>query len=277
MEKYLSKINNFIKNNSLFKYKIEYKNKKNLSLNTINNLLKDSYKNIKLFDINNIDSYPEHLRPFPQFKYDNKNKIGLIKFYHFIFTNDIYSLRDADKIKLSVLNKLKIWTEKDLNNLIIDLTECYGNYYKPIIESLTQIIGDITLFAIVKNKESFISPVWINLKNGKVQDFPEVFRGSKLLFNKYIIILVSNSTSYVGEIVAGVFKSKNNVKIIGQETNGNLYINSTFLIDNNIYLSVPSHFIQTTDLKVHKQGKIIPDIKTNNFKESLKKAYSLCL
>ena len=280
MEQYLFKINQLIKTNGIPKYKINLKSKKqNLKLHEINNLLKKYHKNTKLFYFNEKDSNPIDLRPMPKFKFDNDKNIGFIKFYHFICTNDIYSQKDAERLKLMVSNKLNLWLEKSFNRLIIDLSECYGNLFNPIIESLSIILGNLSLFAFVKNKSNFNSPVWINIKNRKILEYPEVFRGSKIKFKGKISVLVSNKTSSSAEIVASIFQGKENVKVIGQETNGKLFYTETFLMDSSdkLYLSLPSKLIQNSDLRVLCDEKIIPDIKTKNYLDSLKHAYNFLL
>lgn len=281
MEKYLPQINNLIKTCGISKYKNKLKpNKKNMNLLEINKLISNYHPNSKLIYLHNKNIVKEP-RPNPILKYDNKKNIGYIKFFHFKGDNNIYTERDAKKIINLVKNKIDIWLEKKINKLIIDLTDYTGDYYKPFIESISTLLGNITLFAFVKNKQNFASPVWINLKNNKILDFPEVYRGSKIAFDGKIAILVSNNTCGEGEIFTSLFLGKSNdkIKIIGQNTSGKLNINNTFLIDKEeqLYLSLTTLVIQDTDLKVHWDEKIIPDIETLNFKESIKKAYQWLL
>jgi len=80
-------------------------------------------------------------------------------------------------------NKINIWNEKS-NKLIIDLTEMTGGLYITIIEALYIILGDISLFAETSKNYNhiFTQPIWRNIKDSKILDYLEVFRGSKLKY-----------------------------------------------------------------------------------------------
>src|SRR3972149_9823161 len=62
-------------------------------------------------------------RPMPTFKYDNKTKIGTIIFYHFDndYRNPKNTDRDHKKLVNMVKNNYRIWSNKGLNGIIIDL------------------------------------------------------------------------------------------------------------------------------------------------------------
>ena len=273
MEQYLSKINNLIKKYGIDKYKTKIKtNKKNLNLRDLNKLLKKYNKNTEVFIEKEIKQV-SNPRPEPIFKFDNENNVGYIKFFRFLWTNDIYMLRDLERIKQMVTMKLKIWEEKDYNKLIIDLTEHTGGYYISVVESLSYILGDITLFAFVKKQELLNNKIWINLRNNKVEDYPDLFRNSKFKFNGKIAVLISNKTNEGGEIVASVFKGRDNVKLIGSKTSGNILLLNTYLLDESekLYIKLLNNMIQGFNNEIYDEG-IEPDIKSDS-KNLLKVAY----
>lgn len=269
---YIKKINKIIKN-GIKKYQVKLDSRRNLSLQELNKLVKKYHSETIIYSQNK-KKYEKELRPLPKLKFDNKNNIGYIKFNHFKLTNDIYEKRDLEKIIFFVKNKLNIWKEKNFKNLIIDLTEHTGDTYLHVILSLSELLGNISLFAKVKKQESLLEPVWINLINNKIKEYPGIYQGKELKFNGKICILISNKTCNYGEITTGIFQGRNNVKIIGQKSCGELIFKNTFLLDENLYLSIPYYLLQNINNTVNLKEYIQPDILTNNFKNSLKKAYS---
>lgn len=273
MEEYLQKINKLIKNCGIEKFKTQLiSNKKNLNLKELNKLVKKYNRNSSVFieKENNKISNP---RPEPSFKFDNTNNVGYIKFFRFLWTDDIYMLRDLERIKQIVTMKLKIWEEKGYNKLIIDLTDVDSGSYVCVIESLYYILGDVTLFAFVRKRELSNKKIWINLKNGKIEDFPDIFRNSKFKFNGKISILISNKTNYGGEIIASMFKDRYNVKLIGSITSGNNLLSNNYLLDEKerLYIKLSNKMVQGFNNKLYFDG-VEPDIPSEE-KDLLKLAY----
>lgn len=276
MEKHISKINYLINTEGIHKYKTKILSTKNMNIQDLNNNLKDYHINTKVYyEKQKLKGNP---RPLPTFKFDNDKNIGYIKFYHFLWTNDIFLLRDLEKIKILVDKKLKIWEEKQYNKLIIDLTEFKDGHYISLVESLGYLFGNISLYGLINKdpKNIFTQPIWQNIKNNKLIEYLEVFRGSKLSFNGKISILVSKSTSSGGLVSASIFSDRDNVKIIGQKPSEKISINKTFILDNtDLYLSLPTKLIINTKGNIIEN--IVPNIITSNFKDSLKQSYKYLL
>ena len=288
MEEYIPKINKFINSNG-FNDNIIITNKTDLNIKQLNILLSKNHKNSVIYysndNIFDLDKSKEK-RPEPIFKFDNEKNIGYIKFFHFIWSNDIFTKRTLLNFKNLIENKLKIWEQKNYNKLIIDLTEQTGDSYINIIESLSYLLGDITLFSFInknykQSRNNITEPIWINLKDDKINDYPQVFKSSKFKFNGKIAVLISNKTSDSGEFMTVLFKNRDNVLIIGSNTNGNLVKNNIFLLDNidnkNLYLSLTTKIIMDFKSNIYNTKFIQPDIKTNSFKDSMKKAYTYLL
>lgn len=276
MEKYLPRINYLINTEGIQKYKKKIKSKKNINIQDLNKIIKNYHVNTLVFyQKKKLKGNP---RPLPTFKFDNEKNIGYIKFYHFLWTDDIFMLRELEKIKLLVTNKLKIWDDKKYNKLIIDLTEFIDGDYICLAESLGYLFGNISLFGLINNKSniSYTKPIWQNIKNYKIIEYLEVFRGSKFNLNYKISILVSKHTSSGGLIAASIFSNRDNIKIIGQKPSEKISINKTYILDNtNLYLSLPTKLL--IDTKGNVIEFIIPHIITKNFNQSLKQSYNFLL
>ena len=276
MEKHISKINYLINTEGIQKYKTKILSTKNMNIQDLNNNLKDYHINTKVYyEKQKLKGNP---RPLPTFKFDNDKNIGYIKFYHFLWTNDIFLLRDLEKIKILVDKKLKIWEEKQYNKLIIDLTDFKDGHYISLVESLGYLFGNISLYGLINKepKNIFTQPIWQNIKNNKLIEYLEVFRGSKLSFQGKISILVSKSTASGGLVSASIFSDRDNVKIIGQKPSEKISVNKTFILDNtDLYLSLPTKLIINTKGNIIEN--IVPNIITNNFNESLKQSYKYLL
>lgn len=216
-------------------------------------------KNKKIYEI----------RKKPKFKFDNKNNIGYIKFYNFDFTNDIYYYKDAELLKILVQNKLLLWKEKS-NKIIIDLSELNDGTFQPIIESLYEILGNTTLYGKTKkDKILFNEKKWQNLFSGKFKEHLEVFKSSKINNFWKVAIIISEKTNGPGEIIAAIFKGRNNVKLFGSKTKGNLYFSETFK-KNNKLINIPVNYFHSINYKIYKDFIIKPDIEKRPNKNVLK-------
>lgn len=93
-------------------------------------------------------------KKLPTFYYDDKTKIGRIKYYdYYLDFDDKY--HKCEKFKLlvnTVRNKLKEWYKDGMKGLIIDLSQHKGGWFEPFVHSLDSILNNTTLFGYGKNK-----------------------------------------------------------------------------------------------------------------------------
>jgi carboxyl-terminal processing protease len=285
--KILKKVINIIKKNGIKKYidnfdfKFDYNkdDSENIFNEKLNNFIKRYHDHSRLIitkKINNDNSIYKNIiryknsktwRKLPDFKL--KNNIGIIKFYKFVMTGwgdyiDPIDRKDRDKIVEVVTNKLDDWlNNKKIKGLIIDFREHYGGSYNPVAVSFGKYFD--TLFRFYQNNLS----QWSSYKDGKL--FDTKYKSNKNYFPKPIAIIIGNHTSSAGEISAGIFYGKPNIKFFGEETAGALSINYGVEINDNLELILTTGLYQTTDKKIHYDEKIYPDVETNNpIKEAIK-------
>ena len=210
-------------------------------------------------------------RPFPEFEWDLKNKIGTIKFYHFYNSADEKKNNDtANKIIDLVETNLNKWIDRNINGLIIDLREHQGGNMWPHVQSLKNILGDTTLLSFTNKNISHNTKKWVNLRNGKVFH-NEKFMSKSIKFKKPIAVLVSKNTTSSGEFIAGIFYKRNNVKLFGEKTGGYFSVNRGFKINDDILLFLTVALCKTVDGTLHVDERLYVDVKTNNPISSAKK------
>lgn len=223
-------------------------------------------------------------RPMPNLDWNSKNKIGTIKFYHFI--NGYVqkeNTRDTKKLVTLVRSTLKSWlnNNNDIKGLIIDLREHSGGNMWPHVEALQDILGTTSLLSFGNIKTKFTDKKWINIENGKVS-FNQKFIGTDMAFDKPIAILVSNKTESSGEFIASIFCGRDNVKLFGDKTNktgGYLSANDgPILLNDDLSLWLTVSLLTTVDGFFHTNEylsvkKIDKYIKTT-CKKWIKSAYN---
>jgi len=223
-------------------------------------------KHNKSIKKNQIKQKNEDERPMPTFKYDQKNKIGMITFYHFITSHltEKEVKKENKKMVRLVEGVLKKWDVDNLNGLIIDLRKHSGGNMWPAIESLKTILGNnVTLlsFSNVKTKKS--DNKWVNIKNGKINNGKYI--SNKLVYIRPIAILVSDDTASSGEFIAATFYGRENVKIFGDntiKTAGALSANTSIKINNDITLFITVTLCTTADGTFHLDECLYVDKKT---------------
>jgi len=251
---FYEKLNNFIR-----KYHDHSRLIITKKLNSDNNIYKNiiRYKNSKIW------------RKVPDFEL--KNNIGIIKFYKFIMTGggnfiDPIDIKDRNKIVEVVTNKLEDWlNNKNIKGLIIDFTKHDGGTFRPIALSFGKYFD--TLFRFYQDKEKESS--WTSFLENKLVDIK--YKSNKNYFPKPIAIIIGSGTCSSGEISAGIFYGKPNIKFFGEPSCGALSVNEGHIINDNLELILTTALFQTTDKKIHYDEKLYPDIETNNpTKEAIK-------
>ena len=228
---------------------MEYNNHTFPLSQTINIIKNKNNKNIQ-FD-----------RPYPKFKYDMKNKIGTIIFYHFYGYGNKQVEKDTRAIIKLVRTNYKKFIKLGLFGLIIDLRKHFGGNMWPCVNSLIDIYGNTTLLSFNNTKTKISDNKWINVINNKIM-YEQKFLANKLAFGGPIAIIVSNKTMSSGELITATFMGKPNVKIFGDKTNktgGYFSINNIFKINNDIDLAVTVSFPTTSDGIFHKNNYIMLD------------------
>jgi C-terminal processing protease CtpA/Prc len=172
--------------------------------------------------------------------------------------------KDRDKIVEVVTNKLDDWlNNKKIKGLIIDFREHNGGAFIPIALSFGKYFD--TLFRFYQNK---ISP-WATFLDDKLVDTK--YKSNKNYFSIPIAIIIGKGTCSSGEISAGIFYGKPNIKFFGEPSCGAVSINEGYKINDNLQLNLTTALFQTTDKKIHYDEKLYPDVETKNpIKEAIK-------
>lgn len=191
-------------------------------------------------------------RPMPKFKWDNKNKIGTIKLYHFISAGREQTILDEKKMIKLVEKHYQIWNKKNISGLIIDLREHTGGDMWPAVKSLKDVLGNTTLLSFNTTKTKYNERRWINLKNGNKKGGK--FITNSLNFKKPIVIIISNNTTSSGEFIAAIFKGRSNTIFLGDhttKTGGALSVNWGTKVNNDLTLLLTVSLCTTVDGKFH--------------------------
>jgi len=217
-------------------------------------------------------------RQLPEFKWDIKNKIGTIIFYHFYNGYDqTKNNKDTNKIIKLVRTTYKKWNKLGITGLIIDLRKHIGGNMWPHVSSLVDILGDTSLLSVNKIKTKFTDKKWTNIKDNKIEHGKK-FLSNKLSFEKPIAIIVSKNTESSGEFIASIFYGRDNTKIFGDKTNktgGYLSANYEIKINDDIRFTFTADFCTTVDGTFHLKEYISVDKKTTSPITDAKKWISL--
>jgi len=176
-----------------------------------------------------------------------KDGILYIKFFHYYnnYTGDWK--KNIENWVSKAKPKIDKALEKNLNGIVIDLSEHHGGNMWPAVRSLGNIYGETTLLRFTSEKD------WINM--GKEKEKGGKFISDKLKFKKPIAVIVSEDTASSGEIIAATFKGRKNSFFIGDKTNksgGFLSANQGFYIDKkeNLELILTISLVETVDKKI---------------------------
>jgi C-terminal processing protease CtpA/Prc len=204
-------------------------------------------------------------KKLPTFYYDDKTKIGRIKYYdYYLDFDDKY--HKCEKFKLlvnTVRNKLKEWYKDGMKGLIIDLSQHKGGWFEPFVHSLDSILNNTTLFGYGKNKLQKSKKSWINYKNHNTE-YGQKFLSNKINLNIPLAVIIGKNTASSGEFCASIFYRKNKkIKIFGQNTYGKLSFNDSIEITPTIKLNLTLNLVTTVDGIFRIKEYLKPDIKTN--------------
>lgn len=228
----------------------------------------DSYDDFHTFIFKLAKSYDKHTYVIDENmeeKHSNKNKknskreqkkpdmkivgdnILYLKFYHYYNSPTKDWKDDLKKWVKDVKSKIDK-AVKDINGLIIDLSQHIGGNMWPAIEAMVSIYGATTLLRFTAEQD------WLNIVGNKVKGGK--FITSQLKFKKPIAIIVSDNTASSGELIAATFKGRKNTFFVGDNTNkssGFMSVNQGFYLDDddNINLILTTSFVETVDKKIH--------------------------
>jgi len=162
---------------------------------------------------------------------------------------------------------------KKYSGIILDLSECVGGNYAPIIAPFHQIFGR-TIIAHGYNKNVESNCFTHILKKGKLSDpdtwikqvpfNPKKFSDNKTSLVK-IAVIVSAYTGSAGEFAALFFANRPGVKIIGERTVGLATWQNIHWLesDTKSYLNMGSAFVIDRNAKAYDtKFSVQPEIKT---------------
>lgn len=192
-----------------------------------------------------------------------KNETLVIKFFSYIQTTKKEEEKHINRVRKHV-------RKGNYKNIIIDLSEHRGGDMWIAILGLIDIFGNTTLCCFTDKKVNKDYKKWINIKN---EDFKfGRYKTKDLKFKGKIAVIIDKATESSGEIIAGCFVGRENVKLFGSQTAGYMSINQSFIIDDHI-LNLTVLLFEDVNQKLYTEEYIVPDIKT---KYPLKDALRWC-
>lgn len=244
----LKLINDYIIKNGLNKYIDNWNEQKNNNL-PLDKKLINFHKHSFIEETNLLSST---INKLPRFFWDKKLKIGRIRFYQFLNHKDIkQTITDENNLILNVNQKLISWLKKDIQGLIIDLSCHKGGSFFPFIQSLKLILGSTTLFAWSKNKVNKNENLWFNIDDNLKLLNNSLFKTNKINFKKPIAIIISSRTASAGEFCGVIFKGRENCKFFGENSKGLLSVNSSFKLNDNKNLLIPTKLVTSVEDKFY--------------------------
>ena len=166
---------------------------------------------------------------------------------------------------------------KNVDGIVIDLSENTGGAVYPMIGGLASLIPDETVIEFIDANEDRIGIIciengYIDCKNDLIDDedpgyqsyLPMKIKHSDEKVNKPVAIIIGDSTFSSGEITALAFDGLKNTKTFGKNTGGFTSGNETYLISADMELVITSSAIKTRTGEVFKNNPIIPDKITEN-------------
>jgi C-terminal processing protease CtpA/Prc len=148
----------------------------------------------------------------------------------------------------------------EFRGIIIDLREHRGGNMWPYLEGLSPLIGDSTLLAWGRQKESKKNGTkWINMKkSGRFQS--GLYTKKDLPFP--IAVLVGKQTASSGEFTALALHGRKRVRLFGEPTAGFTSMNRTFTYKKNTSLHLTTDGVTGYNGKFYngKMKPIIPDV-----------------
>lgn len=193
-------------------------------------------------------------RPKPEFSYDHVSNIGKIIIHKFYGSNILDSKKHIKLIKTF----LKKYT---LKGLILDLRYHVGGNMWPTIYAFQDLLYNVPFQTWSSdgksNKYLTITKTKTNGIDVKTKIIPLTKDNNKINSSYPIAIIVGNYTSSSGEIIAGTFIGKSNVKSFGQKSSGYLTSNQNFTINKNIELILTNKLVKLTNGSFKEY--IIPD------------------
>ena len=198
-------------------------------------------------------------RKLPDIFWDNKNKIGRIKYYHFwgAYTKT-ETMKDTNKLVTFVRKTIQKWLKKDIKGIIIDVREHTGGDMWPFTHSLYDILGNITLFAFTNKKITKKQKGWIN----NYQNIT-TYQKKELKIKIPIAVIYGKKTTSSGEFSAAIFKGRKNAKSFGKKSGGYLSANQEYNINDKYTLLLTCTYIQTVDMEFNDSGYLMPDVITD--------------
>jgi len=198
-------------------------------------------------------------RKLPDIFWDNKNKIGRIKYYHFwgAYTKT-ETMKDTNKLVTFVRKTIQKWLKKDIKGIIIDVREHTGGDMWPFTHSLYDILGNSTLFAFTNKKITKKQKGWIN----NYQNI-NTYKKKELKIKIPIAVIYGKKTMSSGEFGAAIFKGRKNAKSFGKKSGGYLSANQEYNINDKYTLLLTCTYIQTVDMEFNDSGYLMPDVITD--------------
>lgn len=202
---------------------------------------------IKASDSNT--SPPEYLKllQYENFRLRSVERLdGNIGYFKF---NGFIELEHSKEAILSAMNFLS-----NCSALILDLRENGGGSAETSIFLMSYFLSDSTKLGVFRSrKDSTDKVLWTN---------PD--RQIKKFLNKPLYILTSSKTSSAAEGLSYGLQKFNRAKIIGEQTHGEANPGYRFIIDDKLYMMIPTFININSVTGTNWDGTgVIPDIRTS--------------
>jgi C-terminal processing protease CtpA/Prc len=213
-----------------------------------------------------IQKHKQHLTKFSKIQ----DGIGIIQLYKFLNKgndNPIYH-----KEKEIYIESIKKYLEKcntaKVRGIIIDFRKHHGGDTYPLLDAFSEFFNNTSLFSWTNKPVTKKQKKWTNMENNTLQS-SQAFSNANINTDVPIAIIIGESTSSSGEIVAACFKGSKLVKFFGTNSGGALSVNEGYHIKQEYELNL------TTSLFYSKDGKfqeyLEPDVYTKEPIEDAKK------
>jgi C-terminal processing protease CtpA/Prc len=148
-----------------------------------------------------------------------------------------------------------------MKGLILDFRDHTGGTMWPLLFALSRFLNNTSLYAWSNKKVTKNDKKWDNLINGQIKMNQHYISESDNKINIPIAVLIGENTDSSGEFVASCFIARDNVKLFGNKTSGNLSVNNTYFYDKYV-LSIPE--LLQTSRNLEFKEYIEPDIYTTH-------------
>lgn len=145
-------------------------------------------------------------------------------------------------------SKLRDLKQKGAKGIVVDLRDSGGG--------VPQAMSDVASLFLTNN-----APCWLFRKRGETT--AETIRGSKRLIWEGPLTVLVNTNTHGSALVASALQKNNRAKVLGQQTNKDLFFGKTTVLPNGTkQADIHGYFYSIDDKPIYEKG-VTPDIVVN--------------